>query len=389
MRKRILAFMLCALICFGFSGCGKSDEKLTDTGETTVSVPLFQQETSDVTTSEAETTEAATELTTEAVTTEVTVTEETTTSLWQSGGNGTDGATVTPPAPEDKKESYNGSTPLLYKVTDNKGHCVWLFGSIHVGREDYYPLPDYVYNAFDMSDALAVEIDVKKFEKNYLAQIISLKKLTYNDNTTIKDHLPEKTYNQAVEILKENGMYSESMESYKPVLWSNFIDNNAIKKLGAASEYGVDVHLIARANDLKKPILQIETAGQQYGMLGSFSEALQVLMLQSSVNSYGQPEKVKADLDEMMDMWYKGDETEFTSYLARDSKNDNEVVAALMEEYNKAMFTDRNKKMTDYAVRQLRKGKKVFICVGAAHVIGDDGMVKRLRDLGYKVEAVR
>ena len=38
-------------------------------------------------------------------------------------------------------------TPLLYQVTDAEGHTIWLFGSIHVGREDFYPLPEYVTSA--------------------------------------------------------------------------------------------------------------------------------------------------------------------------------------------------------------------------------------------------
>ena len=27
--------------------------------------------------------------------------------------------------------------PLLYKVSDDQGNVIWLFGSIHVGREDF------------------------------------------------------------------------------------------------------------------------------------------------------------------------------------------------------------------------------------------------------------
>lgn len=388
MKKVLAAFLLCGVMSFLLSGCGLLTDKkeAPHTDETTESVAYVTQETTaDITVTtfcETVTTDFTTEVqeTTGELTTSATVTTEAVTeSTTEYTSQHT--VTVTP--------TYEGSTPLLYKVTDSKGDYLWLFGTIHVGRQDYYPLPDYVNRAFEQSDSIAVEIDVSKFEKNYLSQIVALKKMTYNDKTKIKDHIPEETYNRAVEILKENGKYSEAVDSYKPVLWSNFIDNCAIQSLGADASLGIDRHFISRAKELRKPVLQIESAGQQYSMLGGFSDGLQLLMLQSSVNSYGKPEKAKADLDEMMDLWYEGNEAEFTAYLSRESGNDNEVVAALLEEYNKAMFTDRNKKMTDYAVRKLRRGEKVFICVGTAHIIGDDGMVVRLRNKGYTVELVR
>ena len=85
----------------------------------------------------------------------------------------------------------NGNGPLLYRVIDDDGDIVWLFGSIHVGYEDFYPLPDYVTDALEGSDGLAVEFDIVNFESDYLAQTNALTKLVYLDGTTIRDHLSE------------------------------------------------------------------------------------------------------------------------------------------------------------------------------------------------------
>ena len=65
------------------------------------------------------------------------------------------------------------------------------------------------------------------------------------------------------------------------------------------------------------------------------------------------------------------------------------IPKALYDEYYKAMITDRNDNMTDYAVDALDSGEEVFICVGAAHVIGDGAIAENLRELGYTVEMVR
>ena len=96
-------------------------------------------------------------------------------------------------------------TPLLYRVTDDSGNTIWLFGSIHVGRENYYPLPDYVLDAFESADALAVEADIVAFEKDLGLQMTALSHLVYRDGSTIKDHISLELYEKAVEILKACG----------------------------------------------------------------------------------------------------------------------------------------------------------------------------------------
>ena len=58
-----------------------------------------------------------------------------------------------------------GVHPLLYKVTDDDGNTIWLFGSIHVGRDEFYPLPDYVMDAFEGSESLAVEFVLETVDR--------------------------------------------------------------------------------------------------------------------------------------------------------------------------------------------------------------------------------
>jgi uncharacterized protein YbaP (TraB family) len=45
--------------------------------------------------------------------------------------------------------------------------------------------------------------------------------------------------------------------------------------------------------------------------------------------------------------------------------------------------------MADYAEEAVESGKEVFICVGAAHVVGEGAMADLLEERGYKVELVK
>ena len=62
--------------------------------------------------------------------------------------------------------------------------------------------------------------------------------------------------------------------------------------------------------------------------------------------------------------------------------------AACYEEYNDMMIGDRNVGMIAKAREYLRRGIKTFYVVGLAHMVGDDGIIEGLKDLGVTVERV-
>lgn len=290
----------------------------------------------------------------------------------------------------DPISQEDGATPLLYKVTDSKGNVIWLFGSIHVGAEYFYPLPDYVLNAFDNADSLAVEFDIVDFEKDLTAQTQALMNLVYTDGTTIKDNIPTELYDRAVAILKENNVYNGFLDYYFPVFWSNLIDTLLYEKLNADVESGIDRHMIDRAYALGKEVLDVESADFQYGMMASFSQELQEMLLGSSIESFnGSESEMKAELDELMTAWAKGNEAEFAEIVNEEEEFENDEERRLYEEYNNAMVISRNLSMAEYAENALASGKEVFICVGAAHVVGEGAMADLLSDRGYTVELIR
>lgn len=53
------------------------------------------------------------------------------------------------------------------------------------------------------------------------------------------------------------------------------------------------------------------------------------------------------------------------------------------------MLIDRNLGMADFVEDALASGDEVFVCVGAAHVVGKDALVELLRERGYTVELVK
>lgn len=293
-----------------------------------------------------------------------------------------------PSQPEDESPAPAGSTPVLYKVTSENGGTVWIFGSIHVGIDEMYPLPDYVLDAYNEADALAVECDIIAASEDTDALMEALMGMIYTDGTTISDHIPEELYNSAVEILKENRSYNRALDYYYPVLWWNFIESFSYMNYGYDSEAGIDMFLLNLAKEEGKPILEVESVAFQYNMLASFSPELQEILLQEAVDAYGS-EEVKADLDELLLAWCAGDEAALIALLNEESDEQiDPEIQALIDEYNNAMVVERNIAMTDWAENVLEEGGCVFICVGTAHVLGEGAMIDLLQQRGYTVERV-
>ncbi len=288
----------------------------------------------------------------------------------------------TPTQPEK-----NPSSPILYQVTDGQGNIVYLLGSIHVGTEEMYPFPDYVLDAYESADALAVECDLLAEVEDPAAAVELLRPMILTDGTTIADHLSEDCYNRAVEILRENTSYVPALDVYKPVMWYSLISNLDHIHAGVDANLGVDMYFLTDAYKTGKTIYEIESAAEQYGVLGNLSMQLQALMLEVTVDSYNDPENHEY-LRSMCTAWANGDEAGIMDAVDEDMSEYTPEEVALLEEFNESLEGQRNVKMTEYAKNALKKGETVFIVVGAAHVLGDDGMANTLAQAGYTVTKV-
>ena len=297
-----------------------------------------------------------------------------------------------PLPPEEPAEK---ASPVFYKVTGAEGQQMWLLGTIHVGDERTAFLPQEIYDAFDSSDALAVEFE----SESYTAKLMEdeeamqryLEAFLYTDGTTTQEHLgDEELFEQLQKFLQASGTYEATMLVTKPIFLeqtiSSFYMSNGYR---LSSDYGVDNQLQSRAYDQEKEILSVESGEFQMDLLGAFSDELQVYMLRD-VLEYGQC-AYNYHTEELFELWCAGDEAELIEYLNEEAEEDPDLTEeekALVAEYEQAIETNRNVDMLTVAEDYLSSGKTVFYAVGLAHLLADDGLVNTLRDAGYTVELV-
>lgn len=282
-----------------------------------------------------------------------------------------------------EEKAVSTSTPLLLEVTkegmDNK---LYLFGSIHAGEETMYPLPDYVLDAYKESELLAVEFDLIEFQQDSDLQTNSMMKFLNPDGKKVTDYIGEDTYNKAVEILNNVTPYNSIYDYYNPMMWQILIENAVILDSDLFGNFGVDLHLLEKAKDDKKEILELESSEFQYDLLTGFDYDTQVYLLEQSIADY---DKAKDDIKKLYELYKKGNQEDLERHLFADDEKQDKIVL----EYNDKLITSRNKTMTDGLLKVIKDGKNVFCTVGMAHVIGDGGIADLLEQKGYSVKIVK
>src|SRR5215813_8233848 len=92
-----------------------------------------------------------------------------------------------PPAAGD-----GASKHFLWRVTGSKG-VVYLLGTIHVGKADFYPLPSIIEDSFKNADTLIEEVDLSEPAETTSLQRWVIERGSYPNGEAITNHLSEAT----------------------------------------------------------------------------------------------------------------------------------------------------------------------------------------------------
>ena len=286
----------------------------------------------------------------------------------------------------EKEESYPKNEVAMWEVTSKDTDAkLYLMGSIHAAKPDTFPLRKEITDAFEKSDYLAVEANIKEFEKDVSAQLETAQKCIYSDGSKIYDHISKDTYEKAKAFLLSEKQYAEVYDMYSPFMWSSLIENALVLKSDIAIDEGVDYTLIGLAEDAGKEVLEVESMDFQLDMSLGFPDELYDIMINETIDN---ADAYPQELNDLYSSWHSGDLEKFIEEFDEEPENLTDEQKQLYEDYNKQMLTDRNIGMANKAAQYLSENKNVFFVVGFMHMIGDDGIVELLKDKGFTVKRV-
>lgn len=264
---------------------------------------------------------------------------------------------------------------FLWKVTGGKG-TAYLFGTIHVGKAELYPLPPVVEDDFTQSDELVEEVDLTSDEQQAGARA-AIKTGVYPPGDSIDKHIGETTRTELAAYAKAAGLPPTYTQA-KPWLVGVMILQLQVKQLGLDKSEGLDVHFSDEAQKAHKPIAALETADAQLKLLGSLSDELQDKLLLTALLD---AKKAEATLNATLAAWQAGDADAMAKVITQDFK-DHPSLQPLMQTF----FDDRNEAMAQKLDEFLHTPKTYFVAVGAGHLVGPQGIVAKLRERGYAIE---
>lgn len=263
----------------------------------------------------------------------------------------------------------------LWKIEGTKSP-VWLLGSVHFLKASDYPLPAAMDEAYEQSQVVVFETDMKALESPTI-QLQLLTKGRLPAGTTLQEQLSPETYEQLVQHAAKAGLPAALLDSLKPTLAATMIVAAELVKLGFTPTAGVDHHFLERCLEDGKKRVALETPEFQIDLLTSFSKDEGEALVKTTLEEF---ETMKDFFTDLVEAWRCGDTEELDKFL-NEAKQESPAVM-------KRFLTDRNARWAP-KIKALAEGEKpTLVVVGAGHLVGKESVIDLLQADGLKVVQV-
>jgi len=270
---------------------------------------------------------------------------------------------------------------LLWKVSGKGIKTSYIYGTIHmIAQKDFFLAPATL-KAFNKTKSLVTEIDMS----NQLVLGVQMLRLAPMKDAELKNLLSESDYNTVKNYFEKESNNPElkmmpfsMVENWKPMLLQSFLYTDMIEKPVKAYE----MEFVSLAQKRKKMQFGgLETIEDQMNVFETISYADQAKALLEMVQQVKSADKTgAAEFAQLVELYKSQDIDAMISH----SKKSFEEMGDKSED---ALLTNRNKNWIP-KIGEMAKKTPCFFAVGAAHLGGENGIIRLLMREGYKVEPV-
>jgi uncharacterized protein YbaP (TraB family) len=271
----------------------------------------------------------------------------------------------------------------LFKVTDH-GHTLHLYGTIHVGRADYFPLEPRIRAAMASAPTLALEIDTTGQEAAVMAALA--KHAMFTPGSPGIAALPAERRARIESALRKQGLDPAQATAMKPWMLVVMLAMKDALTLGYDPAFGVDEHLatLARANTQRKTrVTELETMEYQAALLNRMPDEDQWRLLEESLENMASGRQMR-ETRELFGAYDRADR-KLQEKIAQRMEEDDSMTGRYTREL---LLDERNGPMADKIVSLLGREDKAVVAVGLLHLIGKRGIPELLRKRGIRVERI-
>jgi len=268
--------------------------------------------------------------------------------------------------------------PSLWKVSD-ADNSIYLLGSFHMLKPGDYPLAPNVEAAF--ADSAKVVFEVAPSEDELADSMLFMQAGTQKNGKTLQETLSRKTW-KALQVYGERNQFPvQTLQQFKPWMAGMLIQIHEAQKQGLEPKLGLDLHFMQRAKKAGKTTAGLETFQSQIELFDAMDAPVQEQMLQEGLDGVRQS---KVFLDKLHAAWRQGDDKTLLRLGLQDwVKQYPQLYKSIMVDRNNAWLPQLQALLADNT-----QGNTLVI-VGALHLLGDDGLLKRLSAQGFRVQRLR
>jgi uncharacterized protein YbaP (TraB family) len=267
--------------------------------------------------------------------------------------------------------TFAADAPFLWKVQGAKA-THYLMGSVHLLPKSAYPLPAEVERAYAETSALVLETDLDAVgapaaQKQILSAARGAQKL--------RDEIGPEMYARLQTQLETLDLNPRLCDDFKPWFCSLTMSVLAFQKLGMNPDRGVDVHFFNRAEKDGRPMRWLEQPEQQMALFAGMDAQMSRSFLQSALEELEDPGRSPQAL---IDAWMQNDVAGIGTMVAEMRADHPALYARLL--------ADRNREWLPQLEEIFGSDKPQMVLVGAAHLVGPDGLVTQLTQRGWRLQ---
>lgn len=260
-----------------------------------------------------------------------------------------------------------------WKVTGNT-NTIYLIGSVHLLTKDFYPLNPALEKAYTDSDLLVEEVDIAEMS-GAGSQLSMLTRGMQPSSKPLDTVLTASTMALLSKKAQDVGLPMEALKQFKPWMIALTIEVMEWQKAGFDQELGLDRHFYNKAQTDGKAVQALETIDYQISRFDEMPMELQDHLLAETLKSI---DTEQASRTRLLEAWRTGNSAAVEGIVLKDLQKEPDLYQRLLVERNRNWLPKLEALFG-------RKGRAMVV-VGAAHLVGPDGVLAMLKAKGYKIE---
>jgi len=265
---------------------------------------------------------------------------------------------------------------LFYEASFEK-NLVYVFGTLHVGKAEFYPLNVATIRALTRSAFLVVEADILD-QAAVAKEIAELAMLP--SSSSLDRYATPILMNKVTRLLEKYQFPKERAVQMKPWMLASTLTTLEARHSGFDPGWATEAFLLGVAKGLKKPVIEMEGLSLQFAIHNGLSAEEQLAFLEETVDEI---EKGSAErrITALAEAWAHASAVD----LEKVRQDLRQSQSSYGKFFNTKMLDERNVTMAAHIDDYLHSGKQHFVAVGVLHLVGEKNIIDLLKGRGYLV----